>query len=79
VRVPQATRDVLFSGLGRDAEAVRNLLVGTSVKYAQGKCGTALRRQLIDCLLYEPIPFVSQELGLRRLALVLSPGIIEIP
>jgi hypothetical protein len=53
----QAARNVLFNGLGRDTQAVRNLLVGTLVKYPQRKGRTALWRQPIDRLVDEPIAF----------------------
>jgi hypothetical protein len=49
------------------------------VKYPQRKCRTALRRQPINSLLYKPIPFVSEELGLQRLTLSFAPRITEIP
>jgi len=70
---------VFFNCLGRDTEAVCNLLVRTLVKYPQRKCRTALRRQPIDSLLYKPIPFVPEQLGLQRLTLSFDPRITEIP
>ena len=79
VRLMQTARDMLFNGLGRDTEAVRNLLIGTLVKYPQRKCRTALRRQPIDSLLYKPIPFVPEQLGFQRLTLSFDPRISEIP
>src|SRR5260370_41928321 len=79
VRLTQTARDMFFNRLGRDAEAVRNLLVGTFVKYPQRKCRTALRRQPIDSLLDELIPFVAEQLGLQRLTLDFDPRITEIP
>jgi len=79
MRVMQTARDMFFNGLGRDPEAVRNLLVGTFVKYPQRKCRTALRRQPIDGLVYKPIPFVSEQLCLRRLTLSFDPRITAIP
>src|ERR1700686_5200203 len=74
----QTARDMLFNRLGRDAEAVRNLLVGTLVKYPQRKSRTALRRQPIDSLLYEPIPFVSEHFCLERLTLSFDPRITDV-
>jgi len=79
VRLTQTARDMFFNRLGRDAEAVRNLLVGTFVKYPQRKCRTALRRQPVDSLLDELIPLVSEELCLQRLTLGFAPRITEIP
>src|SRR5450432_626312 len=78
VRLTQAARDVFFHCLGRDAEAVRNLLVGALVKYPQGKCRTALRRQPIDGLLHKPIALVSEQLCLQRLTLSFDPRITEV-
>jgi hypothetical protein len=75
----QTARDMLFNRLGRDTEAVRNLLVGTLVKYPQRKCRTALRGQAIDGFLYKPIPFVPEQLCLRRFMLSFDPRITEIP
>src|SRR5882724_3850477 len=68
VRLVQAARDMLFDCLGRDTEAVGNLLVGALVKYPQRKCRAALRRQPIDRLLYEPVALVPEQLGLQRFA-----------
>src|SRR5882672_11348203 len=79
VSLTQAARDVFFNRLGRDTEAIRNLLVGTLVKYPQRKCRTALRRQPVDRLLHELIAFVSEQLGLQRLTLSFDPRITEIP
>src|ERR1700733_2225049 len=79
VRLTQTARDMFFNCLGRDTEAICNLLVGTLVKYPQRKCRTALRRQPIDSLLYKPIPFVPEQLGLQRLTLSFHPRISEIP
>src|SRR5216684_6086435 len=78
MRVAQTARDTLFNGLGRDTEAVRNLLVGTLVKYPQRERRTALRRQPIDGLLYKLVPFVPEQLGLQRLTLSFDPRITEI-
>src|SRR5882757_5455405 len=75
----QAAGDMFFNGLGGDTEALRNLLVGALVKYPQRKCCAALRRQPIDGLLYKPIAFVSQQLGLQRLTLGFDPRVAEIP
>ena len=75
----QTARDMFFNRFGRDSEAVRNLLVGTLVKYPQRKCRTALRRQPIDSLLYKPIALVSEQLRLQRLTLSFDPRIAEIP
>src|SRR5882757_818571 len=79
VRLMQAARDMLFNRLGRDTQAVRNLLVGTLVEYSQRKGRTALRRQPIDSLLDEPIPLVPEQLCLQRLTLRLDPRIAQIP
>src|ERR1700693_4100126 len=79
VRIMQAARDMFFHSLGRDTEALRNLLVGTLVKYAQRKRRTALRRQPIDGLLYKPITFVPEQLCLQRLTLGSDLRIAEIP
>jgi hypothetical protein len=79
MRLVQTARDMFFNRLGGDIEAVRNLLVGTLVKYPQRKCRSALRGQPIDRLLYEPIPLVSEQLRLQRLTLKIDPRIIEIP
>jgi len=70
---------MFFNRLGRDTEAVRNLLVGTLMKYPQRECRTALRRQPVDGLLYEPIPFISEHFGLQRLVLSFDPRIAEMP
>src|SRR5882757_9539181 len=75
----QTTRDMFLNCLGRDTEAIRNLLVGTLVKYSQRKCRTALRRQPIDGRLYELIPLVSEQLRLQRLTLGFEARIGEIP
>src|SRR5258708_2038305 len=79
VSLTQAARDMFFNRLGRDTEAVRNLLVGTLVKYPQRECRTALRRQPVDGLLYEPIPFISEHFGLQRLVLSFDARIAEMP
>src|SRR5882762_5835070 len=79
VRLAQTARDVFLNRLGRDTEAVRNLLVGTLVKYPQSKCRAALRRQPVDRLLDKPIPFVSEHFSLQRLMLSLDPRIAELP
>src|ERR1700722_2075789 len=71
--------DMLFNRFGRDSEALRHLLVGTLVKYPQCECRTALRRQPIDGLLYEPPPLVSEQLRLQRFTLRFDPRIAEIP
>jgi hypothetical protein len=55
---------MLFGRFGRDAQAVRNLLIGTLVEHAQRERCTTLRGQPIDRLLYETIPFVLENLGL---------------
>src|SRR5260221_13641159 len=65
VRIMQPARDMFFNSLGRDTEPLRNLLVGTVVKYPQRKCRTALRWQSIDGLLYKPIAFVPEQLCLQ--------------
>src|ERR1700730_14965754 len=70
---------MFFNRLGRDTEAVRNLLVGTFVKYPQRKCRTALRRQPIDRLLHKLIAFIPEQLVLQRLTLSFDPRITEIP
>src|ERR1700676_3352100 len=75
----QAARDMFFNSLGRDTEALRDLLVGTLVKYPQRKRRAALRRQPIDGLLNEPITLVSQQLGFQRLTLGFDPRVAEIP
>jgi hypothetical protein len=74
----QAARDMLFDCLGRDTEAIRNLFVGTLVKYPQRKCRPALRRQAIDGFLYKPMPFFPEQLGLERLTLRLEPRVTEV-
>ena len=75
----KTARDMLFNRFGRDSEAFRHLLVGTLVKNPQRECRTALRRQPIDGLLYEPIPLVSEQLRLQRFTLRFDPRIDEIP
>src|SRR5580704_10338618 len=79
VGLMKTARDMLFNRFGRDSEALRNLLVGTLVKYPQRECRAALRRQPIDGLLYEPIPLVSEQLRLQRFTLRFDPRISEIP
>jgi hypothetical protein len=70
---------VFFNRLGRDTEAVRNLLVGALVKHPQRKRRTTLRGQPVDSLLYELIPFVSEQFCLQRLMLSVDPRIGEDP
>src|ERR1700689_246453 len=72
-------RDMLFNRFGRDSETLRNFLVGTLVKYPQRECRAALRRQLIDGLLYEPVPLVSEQLRLQQFTLGFASRIPEIP
>src|SRR5271170_5282293 len=79
VGLMETVGDMLFNGLGRDSEALRNLLVGTLMKYPQRKSRTALRRQPIDGLLDEPIPLVSEQLRLQRFTLSFDPRIAQIP
>src|SRR5882757_6492445 len=79
VRLMKTARDMFFNCLGRDPEAVRNLLVGTLVKHPQRECRTALRRQAVDGLLYKSIPFVSEHFSLQRLMLSFDPRIAEMP
>jgi hypothetical protein len=75
----KTARDMLFNRFGRDSEALRNLLVGTLVKYPQRECRTALRREPIDGFLDESIPLVSEQLRLQRFTLSFDPRIAEIP
>src|ERR1700730_8721568 len=75
----KTARDMFFNGLGRDSEALRNLLVGTLVKDPQCECRTALRRQPIDGLLYQSIPLVSEDLRLQRFTLSFDARIAQIP
>src|SRR3981189_3761042 len=79
VGLMETARDMLFNRFGRDSEALRNLLVGTLVKYPKRECRTALRRQPIDGLLYEPIPLVSEQLRLQRFTLRIDSRISETP
>src|ERR1700722_17568703 len=79
VGLMKTARDMLFNRFGRDSEALRNLLVGTLVKYPQRQCRAALRRQAIDGLLYETIALVSEQLRLQRFTLSFEPRIAEIP
>src|SRR5580700_6505409 len=79
VGLMETARDMLFNRFGRDSEALRNLLVGTLVKYPQRECRTALRRQPVDGLLYQSIPLVSEQLRLQRLPLSFDPRIAQIP
>src|ERR1700716_51239 len=76
VRFAHGARDMLLDGLHRDPQVVRDLLIRIFVKYAQRKYRTALRRQPIDCLLYEPVAFVPQHSRLRRLTFI-APRLIE--
>src|ERR1700676_4895454 len=75
----QTAGDMFFNRLGRDTQAVGNLLVGTLVKYPQRKCRTALRGLAIDRIFYKPIAFVSEQLCRRRLMLSFDLRIAEIP
>src|ERR1700733_2742024 len=70
--------DMLFDRFGRDSEALRNLLVGTLVKYPQRECRTALRRQLIDGLLQESVALVSEQFRLQGFTLRFDPRIAQI-
>src|SRR5580704_12712770 len=79
VGLMKTARDMLFNRFGRDSEALRNLLVGTLVKYPQRESRTALRRQPIDGLLYQPIPLVSEQLRLQRFTLSFDPRIAQFP
>src|SRR5579863_199209 len=79
VGLMETVGDMLFNRFRRDSEALCNLLVGTLVKYPQRKSGTALRRQPIDGLLYEPIPLVSEQFRLQRFTLSFDPRIAQIP
>ena len=49
------------------------------MEHAQRERCTTLRRQPIDRLLYETIPFVLEELGLGRLTLGLGCRITDMP
>jgi hypothetical protein len=75
----KTARDMLFNRLGRDSEALRNLFVGTLVKYPKRECRTALGWQPIDGLLYKPIPLVSEQFRLQRFTFRFDPRIAEIP
>src|ERR1700730_11187091 len=79
VGLMETARDMLFNRFGRDSEALRNLLVGTLVKYPQRECRTALRRQSIDGLLDQSIALVSEQLRLQRVTLSFNPRIARIP
>src|ERR1700730_14190765 len=79
VGLMKTVRAMVLIGFGRDSEALRNSLVRTLVKSPQRECRTALRRQPIDGLLYEPIPLVSEQLRLQRFTLRFDPRIAEIP
>src|ERR1700722_2735452 len=79
VGLMKTARDMLFNRFGRNSEALRNLLVGTLVKYPKRECRTALRRQPIDGLLYEPIALVSEQFRFQRFTLWFDPRIAEIP
>src|SRR5271168_4798496 len=79
VGLMETARDVLFKRFGRDSEALRNLLVGTLVKYPERESRTALRRQPIDGLLNQSIPLVSEQLRLQRFTLSFDPRIAQIP
>src|SRR6202167_2253656 len=79
VGLMKTARDMLFNRFGRDSEALRNLLVGTLVKYPQRECRTALRRQSIDGLLDQSIALVSEQLRLQRFTLSFDARIAQIP
>src|SRR5580704_18417020 len=79
VGLMKTARNMLFNRFGGDSEALRNLLVGTLVKYPQRECRTALRRQPIDGLLYESIALVSEQLRLQRFTLRFDARIAQIP
>src|SRR5580698_4418936 len=79
VGLMETARDMLFNRFGRDSEALRHLLVGTLVKYPQRECRTALRRQPVDGLLYQPITLVSEQFRLQRFTLSIEPRVAEIP
>jgi hypothetical protein len=64
---------MLFHRLGRNAEAVCYLLIGTLVEYPQRKGRAALPGQAIDGLLDKAISLVSEQLRLRRLTFSFDP------
>src|SRR5882757_178907 len=77
VRFTHGAGDVLFNGLHGDAEPVRDLLVGALVEHSQGKGGTALRRQPVDSLLDQPVPFIPEQSRFQRFAFFAGRGILQ--
>jgi hypothetical protein len=61
VRLAKSPCDMLFDRLGRNPQALGHLPVRTFVKDPQRKSRAALRGQLINRFLDEPVPLVFQQ------------------